>query len=178
MNIFEVIKDAFSPFLDGEKPDLHVGEVMNLWFYLHGTEQTLRYDQNALNIAQDKELKAKLVDLIETVHKPMIKDLNEFFLKEGLPLPTLGAEKVIGEYKGLPEGAKLTDDEIANLVAYNLVVGITYAARGITESVRSDVGYMFTKYQMMKITYSLTFKTLMQDKGWLKVPPAYRSGQL
>ncbi len=33
MNPFEVFKDAIKPFLDGKKPPLHVGEVMNLWFY-------------------------------------------------------------------------------------------------------------------------------------------------
>ena len=177
MNLFEVMKDAFGPFMDGEKKPLHVGEVMNLWFYLHGTEQTLRYDQHALNLAQDKELKEKLVDIIENVHRPMIKELTEFFMKEGIPLPDVGAEKIVGDFKALPEGARMNDEEIANLVAYNLVVGITSAARGITESVRSDVGYLFTKYQMMKITYSLTFKALMIERNWLRIPPYYNSGK-
>lgn len=175
MNLFEVMKDAFGPFMDGEKKPLHVGEVMNLWFYLHGTEQTLRYDQNALNIAVDPDLCEKLQDIIQNVHRPMIDELKEFFKKEAIPLPDLGPEKLIGDFKGLPEGAGLTDEEIANLVAYNLVVGITSATRGITESVRSDVGYLFAKYQMSKITFSITFKALMQEKGWLRVPPYYHT---
>jgi hypothetical protein len=177
LNLFEVMKDAFGPFMDGEKNPLHVGEVMNLWFYLHGTEQTLRYDQHALNLAMDPDLREKLQDIIENIHRPMINELTEFFKKEAIPLPDLGAEKLIGDFKALPEGARMNDEEIANLVAYNLVVGITAASRGITESVRSDVGYLFAKYQMMKITYSLTFKALMQEKGWLRVPPYYYTGK-
>lgn len=34
MNILEILKDAFVPFMDGEKKPLHTGEVMNLWFFL------------------------------------------------------------------------------------------------------------------------------------------------
>lgn len=177
MNFFEVMKDAFGPFMDGEKKPLHVGEVMNLWFYLHGTEQTLRYDQHAYNLAQDPDLREKIADIIENIHRPMINELTQFFKDEGIPLPDMGAEKLVGDYKGLPEGAGMNDEEIANLIAYNLVVGITSAARGITESVRSDVGYLFTKYQMMKITFSLTYKSLMQEKGWLRVPPVYMTGK-
>lgn len=177
MNFFEVMKDTFLPFMDGDKKPLHVGEIMNLWFYLHGTEQTLRYDQHALNLAQDPELREKIVDIIENVHRPMINELTQFFQDEGIPLPNVGAEKNIGDFKALPEGARMNDEEIANLIAYNLVVGITAATRGITESVRADVGYLFSKYHMMKITFSLTFKALMQEKGWLRVPPYYMNGK-
>jgi hypothetical protein len=177
LNLFEVMKDAFKPFMDGDKKPLHVGEVMNLWFYLHGTEQTLRYEQHAYNLALDPELKEKISDIIENVHRPMIKELTQFFKDEGIPLPDVGAEKLIGDYKALPEGARMNDEEIANLIAYNLVVGITSATRGITEAVRSDVGYLFAKYHMMKITFSLTFKALMQEKGWLRVPPYYITGK-
>ncbi len=177
LNLFEVIRDAFGPFVDGEKNPLHVGEVMNLWFYLHGTEQTLRYDQHAYNLAQDPDLREKIMDIIENVHRPMIKELTQFFKDEGIPLPDVGAEKLTGDYKALPEGARMNDEEIANLIAYNLVVGITSATRGLTESVRSDVGYLFAKYHMMKVTFSLTFKTLMMEKGWLRMPPYYNNGK-
>lgn len=177
MNFLEVMKDAFLPFMDGDKKPLHVGEVMNLWFYLHGTEQTLRYDQHAFNLAQDPELREKISDIIENIHKPMIHELTQFFNDEGIPLPDVGPEKIIGDFKALPEGARMNDEEIANLIAYNLVVGITAATRGITESVRADVGYLFSKYHMMKITFSLTLKALMQERGWLRVPPYYMSGK-
>ena len=178
MNLFEVFKDAIKPFLDGEKPPLHVGEVMNLWFYLTGTQQTLRADQVAYNIVTDSELKKRLEDVINNVHRPMIQELEEFFRKEGVPLPPATPEKSIGDYRNLPEDARNSDEEIANLLSYNLVVGIVAATRGLTEAVRPDVAMMFAKYQMMKVTFAVTLKELMQSRGWLKVPPYYpASGQ-
>lgn len=173
MNLLEILKDTVKPFINNEKPPLHVGEVMNLWFYLTGTEQTLRVDQLAYNTVEDHELRDKLRDIIENVHTPMIKDLTEFLREEGVPLPQSSPQKPIGDYKDLPEGAKMTDDEVANLLAYNLVVGITAATRGLTESVRPDVALMFAKYQVMKISFSVTLKDLMQRRGWVKVPPYY-----
>jgi hypothetical protein len=173
MNVFEVLKDAAKPFVDGKKNPLNVGEVMNLWFYLTGTQQTLKGDQVSYNIVTDPELKKKLEDVIENIHRPMVNELTEFFRKENIPLPNNTPEKSIGDYQNVPEGAKLSDEEIANFLAYNLVVGITAATRGLTESVRADVAMMFAKYQVMKVTFSLTLKDLMVDRGWIKTPPPY-----
>ena len=175
MNPFEVLVDVIKPFLDGKKPPLHVGEVMNLWFYLTGTQQTLRSDQMAYNIVQDPDLKEKLKDVINNVHRPMIKELEDFLKKEGVLLPSTTPEKPLVDYKDIPEGARLTDEEIANMLAYNLVVGMMAAARGMTEAVRPDVAMMFLKYQITKATFSVTFKDLMQRRGWLLVPPYYPS---
>ena len=60
----------------------------------------------------------------------------------------------------------MTDEETANLLAYILVIGIMSAARGFTEAVRPDVGMMFMKYQLTKATFGVTFKDLMQQRGW------------
>ncbi|PLR83843.1 DUF3231 family protein [Bacillus sp. V33-4] len=173
MNFFQLTKDAFEQFTDKEMKPLHVGEVMNLWFYLIGTKQTLRGDEISRNICQDEDLKKKLDEAINDVHRPMVKELEEFFLKEGVPLPDTTPEKNVGDYRSIPDGAKMNDEEIANFLAYNLVVGITSAVRGMTEAVRVDVAYMFLKYQMMKVAYSVSFKKMMEDKGWLKTPPFY-----
>lgn len=176
MNYYEVIKDAFVPFLDNKKRPLNVGEVMNLWFYLIGTHQTLRIDQIAFNTTQDQELKSKLEEMIKDVHKPMTIELTEFFKAEGLALPNTTPEKPFGEeLKEIPEHVKLTDEEIANLMIFNLTIGLNAAVRGITESVRADVGMMFAKYQMMKMTFMITFKDLMKKKGWINIPPYYKS---
>jgi hypothetical protein len=173
MNIFEVVIDAIKPFTDGDKPPLHVGEVMNLWFFLTGVEQTLRADQVSYNIVRDPELKEKLEDIINNVHKPMIQQLTDFLRNEEVPLPETTPQKPIGDYRDIPDGAKLTDKEIADLLSYNLVVGIMSACRGITEAVRPDVAMMFAKFQATKITFGLTLKDLMVKRGWLLVPPYY-----
>lgn len=173
MNLFEILKDVIKPFLDGEKRPLHVGEVMNLWLYLTGTEQTIRADQLSYNIVEDTELKEKIADIINNVYRPMVEELKDFFRKEGVPLPETTPEKPIGDFQNLPDGAKMTDKEIANLLSYNLAVGITAACRGITEAVRPDVALMFAKYQMMKMTFAVTLKDLMIKKNWTRLPPPY-----
>jgi hypothetical protein len=57
MNPFEVIFDAFKPFLDNEKPPVNVVEAGNLWAYFAGGMSTLRNEQLAYNILEDEELK-------------------------------------------------------------------------------------------------------------------------
>jgi hypothetical protein len=175
MNILELLNDAIKPFLDGEKPPLHVGEVMNLWFYLTATEQTMRGEQVSYNIVQDLELKEKLKDVINNVHGPIQKELTEFLKAEGIPLPNASPDKPIGDFRNIPEGSKLSDEEVASLISFNIVLGITYACRGMTEAVRPDVAAMFAKFQMKKLAYSITLKDVLMRKGWLKVPPYYKS---
>jgi hypothetical protein len=175
MNPFEVLQDTIKPFLDGKKPPLHVGEVMNLWFYLSGLQQTVRGDQMSYNIVQDPELKQKLEDLINNVHKPIIQELKDFLAEENVPIPPTTPQKPISEFKNIPDGAKMTDQEIADLLSYNLLVGIMSAARGFTESIRPDVAMMFLKYQMRKAVFGVTLKDLMQRRGWLLIPPYYQN---
>jgi hypothetical protein len=174
MNIFEIFKDAVKPFTDGEKSPLNVGEIMNLWLFLTGLEQTLRGDQVSYNIVQDPELKDKLKYIIDNQHWPMIQEIADFLRNEGIPLPNSTAQKPIADYRNIPEGARMTDEEIANLLSYNLLVGITSACRGIVESVRPDVAFMFAKYQAMKMAYGVSLKDLMIKRGWLRVPPYYK----
>lgn len=173
MNILEVLGDTIKPFLDGEKPPLHVGEVMNLWFYFNATDQTMRGEQVSFNISEDPELKEKLREVINDVHRPILEELTEFLKVEGVPLPAASADKPVGDFRDISNGSKLSDEEIANLLSFNLVLGINYACRGLTEAVRPDVAMMFAKFQMKKLIFSITFKDMLIRKGWLLAPPPY-----
>ncbi|MCZ8522216.1 MULTISPECIES: DUF3231 family protein [Paenibacillus] len=173
MNIFEIFKDAVKPFLDGEKPPLNVGEVMNLWFYLTATEQTLRGEQVSYNIVEDQELKEKVKDVITDVHRPILAEIMEFLQAEGVPVPVIPPDKPVGDFRHIPEGSKMSDEEVANLLSFNVVLGINYACRGMTEAVRPDVAAMFVKFQMKKMTYAITLRELLLRKGWMKAPPYY-----
>lgn len=174
MNPFEVLYDSFKPFLDGEKRPLNVLEVGNLWMYLAGVENTMRNEEIAYNTAQDKELKQKLKDARENVHQPIVQDIKKLFQNEGVPLPNSTPEKPVGEYKNIPEGVKLTDSEIANLVSFNLLLGLTYGMRGLSESVRADVGLLYAKIIARKMPFAITFKDLMVKRGWIQVPPDFK----
>lgn len=171
MNILEILNDAIKPFLDREKPPLHVGEVMNLWFYLTATEQTMVGEQISFNTVLDEELREKLQVVLNDVHRPIHKELSEFLIAEGVRLPGPGAEKAVGDFRTVPEDAKLNDKEVANLLSFNIVLGINYACRGYTESVRPDVAAMFARYQMKKMAFGVTLRDMMMRKGWLQIPP-------
>lgn len=174
MNVLELFMDSVKPFLDGKKPPINVAEAMNLWFYMTATEQSLIGERVSFNTAQDQDLKGKLSEVIHDVHQPIQLELIDFMKAEGIPLPASNEDKPIGDYPPIPEGARLDDSEIANLTSFNIVLGIQYACRGMTEAVRPDVAAMFVRYQMKKMAFAVTFRAMQESKGWLKVPPAYQ----
>ena len=173
MKLFDMIHDAFEPFMDGEKRPLNVMEVSNLWFFLLATEITLRNEEIGCNIALDPELKQLLKEIRETVHVPIRDEIIEFLKNEGVPLPKTTTEKPLGEYQNIPEGAKLNDEELANLMSYNLAVGVTTAAKGQTEAIRADVGLIFSKIIMKKTMAGLTVKQYLDRHEWLRILPYY-----
>ncbi|MFZ5645833.1 MAG: DUF3231 family protein [Bacillota bacterium] len=174
MNLLQIAYDTFKPFIDGEKPPLNVLEVSNLWLFLAITNNTLRNEEIAINITQDNELKKILQDARE-IHKTAAEDINKLLKQENVALPEDTPEKAyVSEVKNIPEGAKPNDEEIANLMSFNLLLGIKYSARGSTESIRPDVGYIFFKVIVKKTLLGVTLKALMQKRGWLRVPPPYK----
>jgi hypothetical protein len=175
MKLFEVIHDVFEPFMDGEIKPLNVMEVSNLWFFLLGTETTMRNEELGYNLVQDKELKQIIKEVRDTVHVPIREEISQFLTKEGVPLPQSTPEKPVGDYRSIPEGAKLNDEEMANLLSYNLAMGVKNATRGLTESIRADVGLIFTKIIINKTTAGLTVKQYLERHEWLRVPPYYKS---
>jgi hypothetical protein len=174
MNIFDVIHDNFEPFLDGEKRPLSVMEAANLWYFLAISETTMRNEEVAYNLAQDKELKDQLWEAKVSVHQPIAKEIQEFLLKEKVPLPQGTPPKPVASYE-LPEGAKFNDEEIANLMSFNLLIGITFATRGLTESIRADVGLIFFKVIVRKTLFGASVKKLMSKRGWLHAPPDFKA---
>jgi Protein of unknown function (DUF3231) len=175
MKVFELIQDIFQPFMDGEKRPLNVMEVSNLWFFLLGTETTMRNEEIGYNLAQDPELKQILKDIRETVHIPIRDELKEFLMQEGVPFPQSTPEKPGGDFKSIPDGAKLNDEEMANLMSFNLAMGVNYAAKGLTESIRADVGLIFSKIILKKTTAGLIMKQYLDRHEWLQIPPYYKA---
>jgi hypothetical protein len=174
MNIFEVIHDSFEPFLDGEKPPLNILEASNLWFFMAISDTTMRNEEIAYNLAQDPELKEKLKDAKVSVHQPIVQEIKDLLVAEKVPLPHGTPMKPVGDFAATPEAAKLNDEEIANLMSFNLLIGITYAARGLTESVRADVGLIFFKVIVRKTLFGASLKKLMAKRGWLRSAPPYK----
>jgi len=174
MNLFEIAVDIFKPYVDGEKKPLNVLEVANLWLFLAISNNTLRNEEIAYNLAQDSELKKKLEIAKVDIHKPIAEEISKLLRDEGIPVPEDTPVKPSGDFHNIPYGAKLNDEEIANMMSFNLLLGVTYATRGLTESIRADVGLIFFKIIMKKTAFGLTVKQLMEKNNWLRSPPHYK----
>lgn len=170
MNLFKTAYDIFKPFMDGEKKPLNYLEIGNLWFYLTLCYQTLRVEEFAYNTAQDNELKKRLADA-KKIHESAAEEISELLKKEGVPLPENTPEKPEVSSLEVPDGAKLNDEELANLMSFNLLTGINYASRGMTESIRADVGLIFFKVIISKTALGLSLKQVMEKRGWLRIAP-------
>lgn len=173
MNFFETAYDIFKPFIDGDKKPLNFLEIGNLWLYLAICNQTLRVEEFAYNTAQNSELKQILLDA-KKIHESAAKEISELLKKEGVSLPDTTPEKPTVDFPDIPDGARLNDEELSNLISFNLLTGINYASRGMTESIRADVGLIFYKVIIKKTTLGLPLKQLMEKHGWLHIAPYYQ----
>lgn len=173
MNLFEVLKDTITPFMDGEKRPLHIGEAFNLWTTHAGLEEALRLDRVAYNVADDPELKEKLKEFAE-LKKSMIEEAAKLMSAENVDFPKQSSPIPLLDSFESPTGGKPTDEQIANQVIFNLTIGIQWYARFATESLRADVSMYFTKNVLRYITFSTTFKPLMIKNGWIKIPPTFK----
>jgi len=172
MNYFKVLLDTFKPFLDGEKKPLNTLEVGNIWMYTGMGQSTLRLEEIWLNTIEDQELR-KIIHEIFLTHREIVNDLQEFLVKEGVPLPKASAVKPIGDFRYIPEGAKYTDQEIANLMSFNLLIAMTHGVRTFTESVRADVGFMFLKFLIKHMSVAVPLKQFIIERGWIQEAPPY-----
>ena len=169
--IFNMLRISFDNTNEPKSP-LHVIEVGDLWKYLTLVEEFIRYDEMSLNTTTDDELREMLTDVVK-VCEAQVKRLSKFMKNEGIPLPDVTSSKPNSNPKDIPLGVKLTDDEIANGVAFKLVICSQACATGQVDAVRNDVGLMWTEFFLEWTAIGATVKTLMRKRGWLKVPPYY-----
>ncbi len=172
-NFFESIKDMFEPFVDGEeKNPLHVGEVMNLWLLLTLFEEGLTVYQIGLNTTVDQQLQHALKNG-EKESSYMANQLRTFLRKEGIPLPPASEDKPASETNSIPLGVKYTDEEIANLVSTKVAAEIALIGQTLGQSIRSDVGQFLLQILYGTLKFSSSMKKMMQERGWLKIPPYF-----
>lgn len=174
MNILELVSDIFKSYSKVDDTPLQVGEVMNLWTMLVATENFLNSEKVAYNSVQDEDLRNKMKDLMENYHAVVIKEISHLLLDEGIELTEPPSKKP--EIRlDLPNGGRMTDEEVANLIVFNLVWSINHLTRGLTESTRTDVGKLFARFIIEKTVLSTSMKTLMTEKGWIKIPPYFKT---
>jgi hypothetical protein len=139
MNLFDLVESVYKAYSKVDDTPLHVGEIMNLWTMLTATQNFANMEEVCLNIVEDKELKEKMRDLVENYHKPIMKHIEDLLIQGGVSTAQPPKKKPPLQ-KMIPSEGGMTDEEIANMVVFNLVWAIKHCARSITESVRADVG--------------------------------------
>ncbi|MEI2665719.1 DUF3231 family protein [Rossellomorea sp. LJF3] len=172
-HVFEAISAIMKNFTDeAPKPPLHVGEVMDLWTAFTAFHEAHALYQVGLNTTTDKDLRHVLESALEASMLDT-KKIEKFLLKEGVPLPLVNPKKPLSEQSAVPEGVKLSDDEIANLISVKVATSITYCAQAMSKTVRTDVGLMFFSIQINLMKIAAPLKNVMISRGWLRVPPKY-----
>ncbi len=172
-NALEALLKVIHSLIDDEpKPNLHIGEAMSCWTYYAMLKEAVSLEQIGMNTTKNPEL----YDVIEkscSGADSQTKRLEEFMRNEGVSLPPVSEPKPKSNPDGIPLGAKMTDDEIANIVSVKLVAAITFCATAASQSVRNDVGMMFLEFQTEAMRHSVLLKSVMKKRGWLKYPPEY-----
>ncbi|WP_078411342.1 DUF3231 family protein [Priestia abyssalis] len=172
-NALESIASLLKNFIeDNPVPPLHVGEVMSLWTALTAFQESRALYQAALNTTTDADLKHALENALEGSTRDYNR-LKEILIQEGVPLPSINEDKPKSNPIDVPEGVKLTDDEIANLIGVKVAASITFCAQASSQSTRTDVGLTFFQIQVELMKYASVLKNLMKNRGWLKTPPSY-----
>lgn len=170
--LFETTVGVIRSLTDDKKLPIHIGEAMACWTYLAFVEEIIVYEQIGLNMTMDNSLHEMLVHALEVAqsHK---KEISEFMQKEGIPLTDQPQSKSKVDPKTVPVGARFTDKELANALSINFVIASDMLAASASQSLRTDVGIMFLKFQTDKSILGFKMKNLMLQRGWLKIPPAY-----
>ncbi|MFD2671425.1 DUF3231 family protein [Marinicrinis sediminis] len=155
-----------------EKQPLHIGEAMGCWVYYTAIAEEIPALDISLNTTTDAELKELLLEAKE-IALSQKKILKDFMFKEGIPLSQTESLKPMSRTEDIPLGARSTDDEMANLVSIKAASGIVACATNLSQSIRTDLGLMWARFQSEKTMFATKLRMKMKKRGWLKVPPAY-----
>lgn len=170
--MFDSVSNIVQSLTDNSKDPIHVGEAMACWTYRAFTANIQAHVEVGLNTTTDSGVKELLQDALKVVssHK---KELTDFMVQEGVPLPNSPEKKPESDPNAIPLGAKFTDNELVNTINLNFVIAADMCAASASDSLRTDLAIMFIKFQTEKLSLGLKAKELMQRKGWLKIPPYY-----
>lgn len=165
--------------LSGNPKDqpLHYGEAFDLWSFSVKAKGCVSVYRAYSYHAGDKELKKILDDLINQAELES-KECDQILLHNGIPSsPTLPARPE-AKLEEIPVGARITDQEIASLIAADNVASMAACSMTMGKSVREDIGALFGKYHLTKATLGLKILNLNKEKGWLVPPPLHLKAEL
>lgn len=172
-NVLEALSTTMNALMEKD-PDqpLHIGEAMACWVYLGSLKESVVMEQAALNTTVDEELRHILHQAIDMCNS-QAKRLEDFMRSEGVPLPPSSPNRPESDPASIPLGVKSTDAEIANAAALKVSTAVIASATSAAQAVRNDVGLMWTEFQAEQLTFGVTLKNVMRNRGWLIPPPPF-----
>jgi hypothetical protein len=157
---------------------LHYGEVMAVWTLMAAAQEGRTLCLTTLNHTEDTDLTPLIKQTIHDVQEPMIKQLSEVLKDAGIPLPPIIEDPPRSASEDVPAGAKLREEQIAQILMGKIEAFLFMIQGGVSQSLRTDIGTMFLKFQAMVLAEAAQCRIVMQDRGWLKVPPLHSHGRL
>lgn len=151
----------------------HLGEVYGAWFFYMLCASALSFCQLTHNHVRDPELKKLIESLAHDLENPQMARLAKFLTNEGVAFPMGFPRHPKADPDAIPPGARMEDIEIANLQAMKLQTLITTCSANMQQALRDDIGVMYISFHQELLRASLKAKKLMQERGWLIVPPQY-----
>ncbi|HEY3367181.1 MAG TPA: DUF3231 family protein [Symbiobacteriaceae bacterium] len=150
-----------------------MGEAFNAWTYYVAVKESRILCLMMLNHTNDTELKEVIEHFISDVLEPQGEQLSDFLRNEGIDMPHGTGDKPKANEQQIPPGAKMTDNEISNMLIVKLNGLLLFCFMGLFSGLRDDISGMFYNFQGHVIVQTYTLKKLMQKRGWLLVPPYY-----
>jgi hypothetical protein len=175
--LVSILAQGFKGVHKADQP-LHYGEVMAVWTLMAAAQEGRTLCLTILNHTVDTDLTPLIKRTISDVQEPMIKQLSEVLKDAGIPLPPIIEDPPRSSAEDVPAGAKLREEQIAQILMGKIEAFLFMIQSGLSQALRTDIGTMFVKFQAMVLAEGAQARTVMQDRGWLKVPPLHSHGRL
>lgn len=110
---------------------------------------------------------------IKDIEEPQSQRLQRFLRDEGIALPPITSDKGKANPGDVPQSARLTDAEIANLIVTKMGAALQLLSVSLITTFRNDVAAMLYAFQNQLLKEGLVLKQTMIKRGWAKIPPAF-----
>ncbi|HYG59021.1 MAG TPA: DUF3231 family protein [Symbiobacteriaceae bacterium] len=169
MNILQTI------FQSATKPPiaLHAGEAFGLWVYCEAVAETRSVCLVLINHTEDRDLREVIEHFVDDVLQPQLRQVKEKMLHEGIELPPVTPDKPRADPQQIPVGARLVDEQIANMLVVKVQGLLLFCHEGLSRSLRNDLSTMYYAFQSHVLAQGATLTALMSQRGWLRRPPFF-----
>lgn len=158
--------------MDGNQKEepMHYGEIYNVWQFSTTAKGIVSCFEMYMNHAGDGDLKKLLQEGINLA-KQEITECDSLLTNNGItPSATLPARPNVN-LDDIPDGARLTDVEIAVHLAADISAGMVACSGIMGISLREDIAAMFLKFHTSKATLGEKVLRMSKSKGWIVPPP-------